>query len=172
VHAFPTAQAEGRQTPAGAVASEQRLPLAGPVVAATEEGARTLGRVYWEEVERFTRGLVRTRSGPAGVELRLLGRAPLLRFGPAEVRLAGDVVVCRYAILGGLLARAPGGSISFSQQGGGSPELRSAITGFFPRLGARPGHPDWTGALYAHVQARVHRAVGRRYFARLLREVG
>lgn len=138
-------------------------------MAATEEGARTLGRVYWEEVERCTRGLVRARSGSGGVELRLLGRAALLRFGPPEVRLVGDVVVCRYPILGGLLARAPGGSISFAHQGGESPELRSAITGFFPRLGARPGRPDWTGALYAHVQARVHRAVGRRYFARLVR---
>jgi hypothetical protein len=164
-----TAESEGRQSPTGAVASEQRFALAAPVVAATADGALGLGRVYWEEVERFTRGLVRARSGPAGVELRLLGRTPLLRFGPAEVRLAGDVVLCRYPILGGALARVPGGAISFAQQGGARPELRSAITGFHPRLGARPGRPGWTGALYAQGQARLHRAVGRRYFARLLR---
>jgi hypothetical protein len=93
----------------------------------------------------------------------------LLSFGSAEIRVGGNAVVCRYPILGGLLARGPGGTISFAQNAGEQPELRSTITGFFPRLGARPGHPDWTGALYAHVQARLHGAVGRRYFARLAR---
>jgi hypothetical protein len=162
-------ESESRQSPTGAVASQQRLRVARPVVAVSEEGALALGRAYWEEVERFTRGLVRVRPGGSGVDLTLVGRFVLLRFGPADTRLDGDSVVCRYPILGGLLARAPGGAISFSQQGGDRPELRSAITGFQPRLAARPGRPDWTGALYAHVQARLHGAVGRRYFARLER---
>ena len=162
-------RSEARQSPSGAVASEQRLRLERPVVSASWDGALVLGRVYWEEVEAFTRGLVRARPRDGGVELALVGRAVLLRFGPPEARVDGDAVVCRYPILGGLLARAPGGSISFSQQGGERPELRSAIKGFAPRLAARPGRPDWTGALYAHVQARLHRAVGRRYFARLER---
>jgi hypothetical protein len=107
---------------------------------------------------------------PAGVELRLLGRASLLRFGPPEVRAGDEVVVCRYAILGGALARVPGGAISFAQRGGRCPELRSTISGFRPRLAARPGRPSWTGALYEQVQVRLHGAVGRRYVARLVRE--
>jgi hypothetical protein len=162
-------ESESRQSPTGAVASQQRVRVAQPVVPASEEGALALGRAYWEEVERFTRGLVRVRRGGGGIELALLGHLVLLSFGPADTRLDGDSVVCRYAILGGLLVRAPGGTISFSQQAGDRPELRSTITGFQPRLGARPGRPDWTGALYAHVQARIHGAVGRRYFARLER---
>lgn len=162
-------ESESRQSPTGAVASQQRLRVARPVVAVSAEGARELGRAYWEEVERFTRGFVRARPHAGGVELALLGRLVLLSFGPAETRLDGDSVVCRHPILGGLLARVPGGAISFSQQAGDSPELRSTITGFQPRLGARPGRPGWTGALYAHVQARLHGAVGRRYFARLER---
>jgi hypothetical protein len=162
-------ESESRQSPTGAVASQQRLRVARPVVAASDEGALALGRVYWEEVERFTRRLVRVRPRRSSVELTLLGRFVLLRFGPADARVDGDSVVCRYPSLGGRLARAPGGAISFSQQGGDRPELRSAITGFQPRLAARPGRPDWTGALYAHVQARLHGAVGRRYFARLER---
>lgn len=157
------------RSPAGAVTSEQRLAIARPVVASTPGGARLLGCVYWEEVERFTRGLVRSRVYPTGVELRLLG-ALLLRFGPPEVRAAAGAVVCRYAILGGALARAPGGAISFAQQGGARPELRSTISGFLPRLAARPGRPWWTGALYEQVQVRLHGAVGRRYFARLVQE--
>jgi hypothetical protein len=161
---------QSRRSPAGAVTSEQRLAVARPVVVPTPDGARVLGRVYWEEVERFTRGLVRSRVHATGVELRLVGRTTLLRFGPPEVRADAEVVVCRYAILGGALARSPGGAISFAQQGGPCPELRSTISGFLPRLAARPGRPSWTGALYEQVQVRVHGAVGRRYFARLVRE--
>ena len=104
-----------------------------------------------------------------GVELRLVGRAVLLRLGPPTIRSGGGVVICRYRILGGLLVRVSGGTISFAQLGGDRPELRSRIIGFFPRLAARPRRPNWTGTLYAQVQARVLAAVGRRYFARLLR---
>jgi len=163
------ARSDSRQSRTGAVVSEQRLRVAGAVVAVSPEGGRILGRVYWDEVERFTRGLVRAREHAGGVRLLLLGRLNLLSFGPAEIRVGGNAVVCRYPILGGLLARGPGGTISFAQNAGEQPELRSTIGGFFPRLGARPGRPDWTGALYAHVQARLHGAVGRRYFARLAR---
>lgn len=149
--------------------SEQRLRVERPVVAVSAEGGHTLGRIYWEEVEGFTSGLVRARVDGNGTELVLLDRAVLLSFGRADVRARGDSVVCRYPIRGGLLARAPGGSISFGQRAGDRPELRSTIVGFLPRLGVRPGRPRWTGALYAHVQARLHGAVGRRYFARLVR---
>jgi hypothetical protein len=159
---------ESRQSPTGAVASEQRLRVERPAVPVSDEGARVLGRVYWQEVERFTRGLVRPRRHPHGLDLVLLRCAVLLRFGPPEVRVGGEAVVCRHAILGGLLARSPGGSISFAQRTGDEPELRSTIAGFFPRLAAPPGRPGWTGALYAQVQARLHRAVGRRYFVRLV----
>ncbi|HXV57784.1 MAG TPA: hypothetical protein VD704_07945 [Gaiellaceae bacterium] len=146
------------------------MPLRAPVVELSPEGAALLGRAYWREVERFTRGLVRPDEHPGGLDLRLCSRVRLLRFGRPELEAAGDTVTCRYPIVGGLLARAPGGSISFVQRGGAEPELSSTIAGFHPRLAARPGRPDWTGALYAHVQARVHRAVGRRYFERLGRE--
>jgi hypothetical protein len=161
---------ESRRSPTGAVASEQRLCVSRPAVPASTEGARALGRVYWQEVERFTRGLVRPRAHRDGLDLVLLRHAVLLRFGPPELRVRGEAVVCRHAILGGLLARSPGGSISFAQRGGAEPELRSTIAGFHPRLAARPGRPGWTGALYAQGQARLHRAVGRHYFARLVGE--
>ena len=81
-------------------------------------------------------------------------------------------VSCRYPIRGGVLARAPAGSISFTQTGAGDVELRSAISGFFPRLAARPRGARWNGLLYPQIQARLHVALGRRYFARLWREAG
>ena len=79
------------QSPSGAVASEQRVRVARPAVAVSPEGARALGRAYWEEVERFTRGLVRPRGRNGGVELAAArARRRCSRFGPAEVRIDGD----------------------------------------------------------------------------------
>jgi hypothetical protein len=52
--------------------------LLGPVVDGPVDGAQRLGSAYWQQVERFTFGLVRARQGLHGVELRLLGRRPLL----------------------------------------------------------------------------------------------
>ena len=42
----------------------------------------------------------------------------------------------------------------------------ATIRGFYPRLAAREGRSDWTGALYSHVQSRIHVAISRRYFMR------
>ena len=67
-----------RQTAHGAVESEQRVRLVRPVINDSVDGAQRLGSAYWQQVERFTFGLVRARQGIDGVELRLLGRRPLL----------------------------------------------------------------------------------------------
>ncbi len=107
-----------------------------------------------------------------GMELRVIGRWPLLlAFGPPVTDVARRSLRCCYPITGGLLARRPGGEIVFAQDRVGDQLcLRSTITGFFPTLATRPGRPDWTGALYSQVQRRVHVAVSRRYFARLIQE--
>jgi len=163
-----------RQTAQGAVESEQRVRLLRPVVDGSVDGALRLGWAYWREVERFTFGLVRARQGDDGVELRLLGRRPLLlAFGRPVVDVAGGSPRCCYPITGGLLTREPAGRILFAQERAGDRlRLRSTITGFFPALAARPGEPDWTGALYSQVQRRVHLAISRRYFTRLITQAG
>ena len=61
-----------RQTPDGAVESEQRVTIDAPVVDFSERGASTLGVTYWSEVERFVHGLV--RRDQRGDELALLVR--------------------------------------------------------------------------------------------------
>jgi hypothetical protein len=160
-----------RQTADGAIESEQRLALAAPVVAFSPAAAAALGDAYWREVERATRGLVRRCVRSGQVELRLLGRgAVLLRFDGPIVEATAELASCRYAIKGGLLARRAAGEIAFAQVGGPAPFLRSAIRGFFPSLAARAGEPDWTGALYNQLQSRIHVAISRRYFARLIAE--
>lgn len=160
-----------RQTTAGAVESTQRARLDDPVVDASEAGARRLGTLYWETVDRATGHFVQARSPAGRLELRLLGRGPvLLTFDEPELRVGPGRVECRYSIRGGLLARLPAGEITLAQYENGGTEVSSVITGFFPLLGARPGRPGWTGALYAHVQSRIHVAVSRRYFRRLLAE--
>ena len=142
-----------------AVESEERANAPLAIVAASQADGRRLAAAYWREVERTTRGLVRVRESPEGLVLRAFG-APLLEFGLPSIETAGDRVTCRYPIAGGLLARQPGGSITFAQHG---KVLSSTISGFHPRLGLLPG-------LYSHVQARIHAAVSRRYFARLVRK--
>jgi hypothetical protein len=154
----------------GAIQSEQRIRSPGPVVAATERGAAELGAVYWREVERFMRGLVRARASADGsVKLQLRpGRILLLSFAPPKLSAANGIVRCTYPISGGLLTRSASGTISFSQEAGPPPALASAISGFFPRFAAAPGRPSWTGAFYELVQRRLHLALSKRYFKALV----
>jgi hypothetical protein len=145
--------------------------LAGPVVSVTRDGARRLGSAYWREVERSTRGAVRARRTPESVELRVFGRAPaLLRFGAPEIRVDPSGVSCTYPVVGGLLARGAGGELVFEQRRIAAWCLRTLVRDFSPRLAGRAGGAGWTGFVYRQVQARLHRAIGRRYVARLVRE--
>jgi hypothetical protein len=141
------------------VASEECVHAPAAIVEASPDGGRRLGSAYWCEVERTTGGLVRVSRSRDGLALRALG-ATLLRFGLPRIEFAGDRISCCYPIEGGLLASRPGGSIVFAQDG---TLLTSSISGFYPRLAFSPG-------LYSYVQARLHTAVSRRYFARLIRE--
>ena len=140
-------------------ASSESATLTRPVVPRTADGARRLGERYWIEVGRASRGLVRPRPTSMGVELRVLGHGPvLLRLRGPEVVVDQKRVSCRYHIVGGLLARAPAGTLTLTQSGS---ELRAAVTEFTPRL--RPG-------LYTQLQRRIHVAVSRRYFGALIAE--
>ena len=156
----------------GAFASVQRVALPGPVVELSPAGAERLGDLYWEQLGRSSRGILRARLEDDGArEIRFVGIGPaLLRFGRAEYDLTTTSVTCRYPIVGGLLARSPGGSISFSQTVEGPVEVRSQVDDFFPRLATRRQRRRWNGLLYPHVQTRLHIALGRRYFERLLME--
>lgn len=161
-----------RQTPSGAVESEQRVVLRDPVVPFDEAGAARLGTAYWAEVRRTSLAVVRPAANGDGVDVRLLRHGPrLLSFAAPTLDASPTLVRCTYAIRGGLLARRPEGEISFAQERiGDELELRSEIRGFFPILTARAGRPPWTGALYTLVQSRIHVAISRRYFARLVLE--
>lgn len=159
------------RSPAGSFESIQRVRLPAPVVEHSAAGAKRLGDVYWSEIGHSLYGLIRAQERSGGLELRLFGVGPaLLRFGPPEHLVTPAAVTCRYPILGGLLARMPTGTISFTQTGGTEVELSSAIEGFFPRLAPRRLRRGWNGVLYPQIQTRLHVAVGRRYFARLRAE--
>lgn len=160
-----------RQTLDGAVESEQRVELETAAVGFDAAGASALGECYWVEVQRATHGLVRARRRAGSIELRLLGRGPvLLSFAPPALEAGHGEVRCTYPIGGGLLARRAAGELSFAQVDGDRIELRSSIQGFYPALAAHEGRRDWTGALYNSVQSRIHIAISRRYFARLAAE--
>ncbi len=129
-----------------------------------------LSERYWREVEAVTRRLVRVRHRDGAVALRLFGRWTLLAFDAPSTAVDESGVLTSFAITGGLLARTPGGSITFSQSAPPHVQLRATIDGFFPRLGRRADGPAWTDALYRHVQQRIHTAISRRYFGRLIDE--
>jgi hypothetical protein len=159
-----------RVSPTGAVQFEQLVTSTRPLVEQSEAGALELATAYWQAVETTTRQVVRVRRREGEITLRLLGLVTLLRFGAPETVVDDAGVLSRYAIAGGLLARSPGGSITFSQMAPPNVQLRATIDGFFPRLGGRPGGPAWTGALYRHIQQRIHTHVSHRYFRRLIGE--
>ncbi len=159
-----------RISPAGAVEFEQRVEATRPLVELSAAGALELGARYWKEVEAATHRLVRVRARGGEIELRGLGLLTLLRFGQPETVVDGSGALSRFPIVGGLLARTPAGAISFSQTNGPPVELRATIDGFFPRLAGRPGGPVWTGALYRHVQRRLHTSISHRYFRRMIGE--
>ena len=160
-----------RQRDDGAVESEQCVTLSVPVVEFSADGAEQLGHTYWREVERVTRRLVQARDRNGFLELRLLANGPvLLRFGRPAFEATNELAYCCYPIEGGLLAQRAAGEIVFAQSSGPPPAVRSTIRGFFPSLAARERKPDWTGALYTRVQSRIHIAISRRYFARLISE--
>lgn len=159
-----------RLSPSGAIQFEQRVRATRPLIELSEAGALGLSERYWEEVEGFTHRLVRAHAHEGELDLRLLGRWTLLRFGAPETVVDDARALSRFPIVGGLLARTPGGSISFSQTIRPTVELRATIDGFFPRLAGRPGGPVWTGAIYRHVQRRLHTSISRRYFRRLIGE--
>jgi len=154
----------------GSFESRQRVLVAEPVVEVSEAGARTLGVTYWQAVDRFTRGGVRASWTGSGGTLKLLGAAMLLHFGPPELSFDGELVTCRHAIEGGLLALRANGSVTLAQRReGDQQELSVTVQGYVPRLAARAGAPPWTGLLYAKGQSPIHAAVSRRYFELLLR---
>jgi hypothetical protein len=104
-----------------------------------------LEQLYWDVVRQTTLGLVRFSENA----VRLLGVWPaFLRLGP----LAGG----RRAILGGLMARRPGGTIAWRADG---VYAAVEVEGFAPLL----REPLW------RLELASHDLVGRRFLARVAR---
>jgi hypothetical protein len=150
-------------------ASMQRVALASPVVDASAAGARRLGREYWIEIERTTRGLIRARMGKDGVSLVLGGRITLFDFGPPEPVVEDGRTSCRFEIRGGRLAARACGSLTITQRPRPTDELIVAVEDYVPRLDPTLGRRGVGGFLYAQLQERAHSAVGRRYLERMAR---
>lgn len=150
--------------PDGAVHSVERVRTAHAVVERSRSGALRLGDRYWSEVAEASVGAVRRRDTVEGIEIRLFGFGPcLLRFGPPQLEVGGDIVSCRYPVRGGLLARRAAGALTLTQVGRREKsELRAAVSAFVPRL-AFP-------LLYDRLQHRLHVRVSQRYFHRLIAE--
>jgi hypothetical protein len=144
------------------VTSSETTTTQRPLVEPSPLGAQMLAGSYWREVAATTHGLVRVRTEDGRVDVRLLGRGPvLIRLGSPVVAADPASVRCTFPIVGGLLVGRPGGALSLEQVSGDPVILRSTLTEYVPRL---------VGALYFQLQARLHSLITRRYFARLVRE--
>lgn len=125
----------------GTIDSTQRAPVGVAL------DAERLEQLYWQAIRRATLGSARFSRDA----VRLLGLWPeLLRFGP--------LVQGRRAILGGLIASRPGGTISWRADG-----VHAAIEvkGFAPLL---------SGLLW-RVEVALHDQVATRFLALVDREV-
>ena len=157
----------------GGFESAQCVVASKPIAESSESGARWLGLAYWQAVSRVTRGGVRARWTDDGGRLTLLGGASLLSFGAPELAFSGEMISCRYAIHGGLLALRAGGSVTLAQRHADEEvELSVTVEEYLPRLAARLGAPRWTGTLYAKGQSPLHAAVSRLYFELLVSRAG
>ena len=145
-------------TPAGVV-SRQRAELAG-----VERlwPAAELGRLYWADVERLFRGLVRAEERDGRVELVVLRRPlVLLSFDRVVLEDDPDRTAATFPIASGLLVAPDGrhaGHLRLSAQTGpgGALTLCSEVAGFRPSLagwGRLAGRLGW---LYAQTQLRIH----------------
>ena len=144
----------------GAIDSEQRVLVDPAVVERSENGARRLATSYWDALNGFGGRLFNAREHSGGVDVRVLRGGPvLLALGPVETEISRTTIAASHTIIGGLLVRRRGGRISFEQLEGEPIELRSRISGFYPRR----------GPFYGLVQWKLHVAVSRRYFRRLIR---
>jgi hypothetical protein len=155
----------GRRTAPLERDSVEHADLTRPLVEHSTDGALELGRLYWEELERSTGGLVRARVDGTGVRLVLGRTLTLLRFGEPELEVEGDRVGCRYSILGGALVSRPGGSLTITQRGETSARLEVAVDGYRPALAGR-GARFHRGLFYRALQAPLHRSVSRRFLER------
>ena len=145
----------------------QKVTLTRPVVADTERGALGLADPYWREIRRLTIGLVRARTARPGLELRLVGAVSLFRFGPPSASAGAGLTECRFAIVGGLLAKEEGGWLTFTQRTAPALELEVSVEDYVPRLSSTRRRGSFRRFAYRQVQERAHRAVGKRYLARM-----
>lgn len=144
------------------VESEEWVLLHEPIVASSENGALELGALYFSELRRITRRLVRHDPRAGSSALRLCETLTLFVFGAPEVRVGVDEIECRLPIVGGLLVAEPGGALRVIQRTSPELQLGLLVTDYVPRLTSRRRH-TFRRFIYANVQRRLHTYISRRF---------
>jgi hypothetical protein len=148
------------------VESEEWASLQEPIVASSENGALQLGTLYFSELRRITRRLVRHEARAGSSALLLCETLTLFVFGAQEARVAVNEIECRLPIVGGLLVARPGGALRVVQRTSPELQLGLLVTDYVPRLTSRQRH-SLRRFIYANVQRRLHTYVSRRFLDRV-----
>ena len=144
------------------VESAEWASLHEPIVASSENGALELGALYFSELRRITRRLVRHDARAGSSALLLCETLTLFVFGAPEVRVAVDEIECRLPIVGGLLVAEPGGALRVVQRTSPHLQLGLLVTDYVPRLTSRRRR-TFRRFVYANVQRRLHTYISRRF---------
>jgi hypothetical protein len=123
-----------------------RVAVEDSVAMPNHVAGRTLRDTFWLDIPALTLGLVRTRDNSLW-----FGPIELLRFGPAKVTRSS----VQWPIEGGLLARAPGGTLRIEALYG---RLVASVEGYRPLL---------PRILYALTQLPVHHMWTRLHLLRV-----
>ena len=148
-------------------ATAQKIVLARPAVESTERGASELADAYWAQIRRLTRGLARRADRRVAAPSCACGALRSSGSGRRRRRSRPELVECRYAIVGGLLAKEEAGSLAFAQRTAPRLELEISVTDYVPFLSSRRELCSLRRFVYRQVQERLHAAIGRRYLARM-----
>ena len=119
----------------GTIDSEQRVLVDAAVVERSENGARRLATSYWDALNGWPPPVLCSRALRRSRRQGHRGGPVLLALGPVETEISRTNIAASHTIVGGLLVRRGGGRISFEQLEGEPIELRSRISGFYPRRG-------------------------------------
>jgi hypothetical protein len=138
--------------------------------------ADTLLQLYFDYIERFTCGLIRTEENPEGIEFRLTGTTlALIKFAPRVSEESGPTQKTTLRISGGLLVQpeeCDRGQLDFMIEAVASGTRATLkLSDYCPLILGSSQPSIWRRWLYRLTQAYLHKMVTVRFLAMVYRKI-